>query len=64
MLKLYVRATTWIATRAHLPARFDDRGAGSVESAILIGVGAAAAIGVGSALTILVTRKIGTWSGL
>jgi Flp pilus assembly pilin Flp len=64
VLKLYVRAATWLATRADAARRPDDRGAGSVEAAILIGVGAAAAIGVGSALTILVTRKIGTWSGI
>ena len=64
MLEFYVRATTWLAARREAVRR-DDRGAsGSVETAILIGVVATVAIGVGAGLTILVTRKVGEWSGL
>lgn len=64
MLRFYVRVATWSASLRSAAAR-DDRGAsGSVEAAILIGVVATVAIGVGTGLTILVTRKVGEWSGL
>ena len=62
MLKLYV----WIRTLSARDAasRRDDRGAVSVEQAILIGVVATVAIGVGTALTLFVTTKTSQWSGL
>jgi Flp pilus assembly pilin Flp len=64
MLRFYVRVVTWSVARRSAAFR-DDRGAsGSVETAILIGVVATVAIGVGTGLTILVTRKVGEWSGL
>lgn len=62
MLKLYV----WIRSMsagATATSR-DDRGAVSVEQAILIGVVATVAIGVGTALTLFVTNKTSQWSGL
>jgi Flp pilus assembly pilin Flp len=62
MLTFYVRASNWLAARR--AAAHDDRGAVSVEQAILIGVVATTAIAVGTGLTILVTRKIGEWSNL
>jgi Flp pilus assembly pilin Flp len=63
MLTMYVRAATWVAAQRDR-ARRDDQAAVSVEMAILIGVVAAAAIAVGTALTILVSRKIGEWSDI
>lgn len=61
MLSVYVRVESWIAARREA-LRADDRGAASVEQAILIGVVAVAAVAVGSALTVLVARKVAEWS--
>jgi Flp pilus assembly pilin Flp len=61
MLSVYVWMTSWVAARREASSR-DDRGAVSVEHAILIGVVAVAALAVGSALTVLVARKIAEWS--
>jgi Flp pilus assembly pilin Flp len=63
MLRCYVRATNWLATRA-ATTRADDRGAVSVETAILVGALAVVAVAVGTALTLLVTRKVSEWSGI
>jgi Flp pilus assembly pilin Flp len=63
MLKFYVRAVNWLATRTAVN-RSDDRGAVSVETAILVGALAVVAVGVGAGLTILVNRKMAEWSGL
>ena len=63
MLRSYVRATNWLATRSEA-GKPDDRGAVSVELAIIIGVVAVVAIGVGTGLSILVARKVSEWSGL
>ena len=61
MLSVYVRVENWLAARREVLRR-DDRGAASVEQAILIGVVAVTAVAVGSALTVLVARKIAEWS--
>jgi Flp pilus assembly pilin Flp len=63
MLRYYVRAANWWATRT-AANRADDRGAVSVETAILVGALALVAVGVGTGLTILVNRKMAEWSGL
>jgi Flp pilus assembly pilin Flp len=60
---LYVRAINSIAAARTKVAR-DERGAVSVEQAIMIGVVATAAVLVGTALVALVTRKVGEWSGI
>jgi Flp pilus assembly pilin Flp len=63
MLKCYVRVTNWLASRT-VTTRADDRGAVSVETAILVGALAVVAVAVGTALTILVTRKVSEWQGI
>jgi Flp pilus assembly pilin Flp len=64
MQALYVRAINSIAAARTKVVDRDDRGAVSVEQAIMIGVVATAAVLVGTALVALVTRKVGEWSGI
>jgi hypothetical protein len=59
MSQLCRRARTW-ATARWRAARHDDRGV-SVEQAIVIGLGAVAAVAVGTALVALVNQAIGQW---
>ena len=60
MRLLHSWAKGWLAARGWR-GRFDDRGAVSVEQAIAIGLGAVAAVAVGTALVALVNQAISQW---
>lgn len=60
MRRLHSWARSGLATRGWR-GRFDDRGAVSVEQAIAIGLGAVAAVAVGTALVALVNQAISQW---